>query len=187
VAISCESYERFLEGLCTECNKDEHVCIKFGFQSQSSYDKLSLKSHIDPLYLLTSSASPYCLVHYKISIKLANETVHQGDVGSLRIKFIFEDNTTSDAINLTNRMDFRAGNVYSFFVTDRSMQESIKSTKIIYNYELNLIRLKNPEIFVEFIEIQSMEYGGKFRFCSKNAEPLVNGFASEFKNEFCYF
>ena len=138
-----------------------------------------------PFYFLTASSAPFCMIHYKITIKMANETVHKGDVGSLSIKILFDGNKSSDKIDLTDQMEFIAGKVYSFFVTSHNIKDDIQSIRIIYKNELNMLRLKNPEIFVEFVEIQSMEYGRNLKFCPSNREPLVNSFVSEFKSEFC--
>jgi len=116
---------------------------------------------------------------------MANEAIHKGDVGSLSIKIYFKGNKSSEKIDLTDQMDFMAGNIYSFFVTSSDIKEDINSMKIIYNYKLSLLRLKNPEIFIEFVEIQSMEYGRKLMVCPRNGEPLVSSFVSEFREEFC--
>jgi hypothetical protein len=118
---------------------------------------------------------------------MKNETVHKGDVGSLSINMYFKGNKISEKLDLTDRMDFKAGNIHTFFITSSDIKEDIQSINVVYNYNLSFLRLKNPEIFVEYVEIQSMEYGTKVMVCPRNGEPLVNGFVSEFKGEFCRF
>ncbi|XP_070507924.1 pancreatic triacylglycerol lipase-like isoform X2 [Chironomus tepperi] len=188
MAISCKSYEDFLKGLCSNCNDDENVCMSFGFHSKLSYNqlKISQQSSMKPLYLLTASSTPFCRVHYKINIKMANNSIHQSDIGTLSIKLITNDNKISEIIYLNEKESkFEVGETYSFFVTSNDVGGPAEKVKIIYNYKFNTIRLKNPEIYVEYILVQSMEYNKSIKICSENRQPLINGFMSEFDKIFC--
>lgn len=188
MAISCESYEAFLKGTCSNCKKDTNICVKFGFHSQQGYNlsNLSPDSHVNPLYLLTSATRPFCLTHYKISIKMANQTVHDGDVGTLSIKLVTKNNRTSERINLNvKESKFDGGEIYSYFVTSNDIGGSVEKVKIVYDYKLNTIRLRNPEIYVEFFAVESMEHNSLVKICPVNGQPLVNGFLYEFSKYNC--
>ncbi|KAL7011739.1 hypothetical protein ACKWTF_014420 [Chironomus riparius] len=188
MAISCESYEDFLKGTCSSCNEDGHACVKFGFHSQSSFNLLNTthQSPMKPLYLITASSAPFCKIHNKITIKMANSSVHAGDVGTLSIKLISKGNKTSERINLNEKeTKFETGEAYTFFVTSTDIEGPVERIKIVYTYEFNMLRLKNPEIYVDFIAVQSMEYNSLINACPKNGQPLINSFVSEFNEMFC--
>lgn len=65
VAISCESYEKFKNGDCFECNRDGNFCFEFGLNSYRSYKRRYEMGYVytsAPLkaYLMTSDKRPFC-------------------------------------------------------------------------------------------------------------------------------
>lgn len=117
---------------------------------------------------------------------MAELTVHKGDVGTLSLRLISSDGRKSDKIEMVkSQMDFNAGKEYNFLVSSNDIGKDIISVRVLYSYKLSLLRLKNPEIFVEYINVESMEYGIRTKMCSENRQPLLNGFVRELKNEYC--
>lgn len=113
-AISCESYEKFLNGECFECNRNGHYCFDFGFDSYRSYKRNYENGFMygsEPIkaYLMTSDRKPFCSkfashksllifrskitfsilgTHYKTTLHISPSTessMHGGEIGIMSI------------------------------------------------------------------------------------------------------
>lgn len=77
MSITCDSYEAFKKGKCSNCNRDENFCIRFGFHSRPSYKAVFEKGHYtsSPIatYLLTADRPPFCSAHYKVTVKISGK------------------------------------------------------------------------------------------------------------------
>lgn len=91
LAVTCDSYEAFLEGKCFNCTGGAgNNCLNFGFHSQQSYNQLQGSGSVSsgqPLkaYLKTNSKSPYCRSHYKVSAFISSSVESAGNGGEVGI------------------------------------------------------------------------------------------------------
>lgn len=92
-AVTCSSYESYLEGECVVCGENRHHCLRMGLSSYEDYKKLVKKRVIKDgdamvAYLLTGDAAPYAKEHFKITVKVSNSEEsedHGGEVGTLTV------------------------------------------------------------------------------------------------------
>ncbi|KAG5669066.1 hypothetical protein PVAND_016966 [Polypedilum vanderplanki] len=194
-AISCNSYEEFSKGKCN-CGANNKNCFTFGFHSYKIYQKnLNISENeifefpkIDKkpkakVFLNTAENSPFCQSHARISVKMSNQ--YETDIGILKISFIGNE-SKSEKIQVNKKIEnFEKGKTKIYLVNFSYFDEEIKSMKVHYFYSLDEIRIFKPEIFVEFIEIESFDDGKYYKMCSLNRRPLKSYEVYEFKESFC--
>lgn len=194
----CDSYEAFQQGNCSHCNRGDHHCIKFGFHSYHSYKALYDKgySSSSPIatYLITSDESPFCRVHFRVTVKISDSEEsrrHNGEIGLLYLK-VKSLTGESDRIQLNESpIYFEPGKVLTFFTTGRDIKD-IRQIKVEYKFKQTLInpltwRIFTPRIYVEFIEIESMEFNTKLKICPIHHMSVKQDTDLEFREESCNY
>lgn len=79
----CESYEAFVKGKCSNCNRDGHFCIKFGFHSRPGFRRAMDRGYLQLIqspiatYLLTTDKEPFCAAHFKVTVVISSNILNQ--------------------------------------------------------------------------------------------------------------
>lgn len=187
--ISCDSYESFKEGKCDKCGENHHNCLQFGYHSNEGYKKLLQQREVSedtPMvtYLLTSSEKPFCRVHYKITVKVSSSeqsAIHGGEIGTLSLQLHSRKKKTSDKMQFSpDTMYFEPGFEYTTLVAADYVSEPTYAT-VQWEYSTNLLNpltwriISSPRIYVDYIEIQSLETGILYKLCPGYDEPIIAG------------
>lgn len=111
--VVCDSYENFMNGLCT-CRNDRQAsgagtCIRFGLETLSSYKEhvsTSLVTNGQPIkaYFLTGHRAPFCRSHFKLTVHMSGSKEslgHGEEVGTLLVEFLSVKGQKSDRIRFS--------------------------------------------------------------------------------------
>lgn len=196
MSITCENYDAFKKGKCSQCNHDGHYCIRFGFHSRSSYQSVLKKRLYDdnePIatYLMTTGKEPFCAAHYKITVKISESEesrLHGGEIGSLFIKLKSENVETSKILFNPIPVFFSPGSNHTF-LTIGDHVESIDTIKVEYQFKQTFNpltwRIFTPRIYVESIMIESMEHNFFIKLCPHHGLPVSQDQGILFKESSC--
>jgi pancreatic triacylglycerol lipase len=197
-SIICDSYESFKKGKCKRCNRNGHFCVKFGFHSYHSYLSLFNRGFTYPGYrteinafLMTSEKEPYCKTHFNVFVKIAENDesrIHGGEIGFLYLKLIGTKGEGSKFKLNQQAVFFQPGSNHTFLGIGDDVVE-IKSVTVDYKYmsTVNPLtwRVFTPKIYVEYLEIESMEHGGYIKVCPHHALPISSGEGLLFREDSC--
>lgn len=198
MGITCSSFDAFKSGKCSQCNRNENFCIKFGFHSFESYKNFYSSGHVIAgysstlnAYLTTSDKKPYCKAHYKVHVKVAENDesrMHGGEVGFLYVKLKTEYGEVGKFLINQYSVYFKPGANHSFFAIGDSA-EHIQRITVDYKHKSTANpltwRVFTPKIYLEYLTIESMEHGWKKTFCPHHSLPISSGEGLVFREESC--
>ncbi|XP_030766967.1 pancreatic triacylglycerol lipase-like [Sitophilus oryzae] len=179
LGIRCSSYQDFINGKCTSCDKDR--CRTFGMATFNSTENNTYASY----YLQTSKKPPYCLYQYRITLHLkATKPTFTG-----YFKFILIDvNHRVTSSSVSEPRDFKggSGNSLVFYAGSPEMGK-IKSAKIGWHQKRNVFCIINckESVNVEKVSISSINSHQKnvstSVLCPKDGiTEIINGDYQEF-------
>lgn len=200
-AIMCESYDAFKKGKCTLCNQNDNLCFRFGFHSRAHYDKALKRKLIDgtssiATYLLTSASPPYCVTHFNIAVKISDSEesqLHRGESGHLNFTLRGrEERPQTIEFNPLSQKIFKPGTTITKLTTSTEVIDSIELASVISvlfsppkSFNILRFRIGKPKIYIEFIQIESMEYSWSQRLCPKEVET-TQGKEAIFRSDLCW-
>ncbi|XP_035233644.1 pancreatic lipase-related protein 2-like isoform X2 [Stegodyphus dumicola] len=115
VGVVCDSWERFIDGKCSDCGVDGSQCAIMGFQADI---KKELIKTYPPrkFFLFVSSKPPYCVQQYHVSVKLGNKGTIQRTIGDIVV--VLKGRFGSLPVNVNGRNGLISpGMVYKTVVT----------------------------------------------------------------------
>lgn len=199
-AIMCESYDAFKKGKCTLCNQNDNLCFRFGFHSRAQYDKALKRKLIDgtssiATYLLTAASPPYCVTHFNIAVKISNSEesqLHRGESGHLNFTLRGrEEHPQTIEFNPISQKIFKPGTTITKLTTSTEVIERVESASVISvlfsppkSFNILRFRIGKPKIYIEFIQIESMEFSWSQRLCPKEVET-TQGKETIFRSDLC--
>ncbi|XP_028038572.1 pancreatic lipase-related protein 2-like [Bombyx mandarina] len=201
MAIQCESHEAFLAGNCTNCD-NKHFCIPMGYHSYDLYKHLQIGGLVDTntniaLYSLTGNAKPYCKVHYKVVLKVANSTEsknHGPESGKVTITLVDRNNNKTDRRSLNPEQKYyKPGEIETKMLAFQDAGNPPLYVIVEWKYEASLFNpmtwrlIKSPSIFIEYIKLSSIEYNTEITVCPKMKKPVVNNLPTVMKTKYCKF
>ncbi|XP_070507866.1 pancreatic lipase-related protein 2-like [Chironomus tepperi] len=202
MSITCENYESFKRGLCNRCNRNNNYCIRFGFNSFSSYKSIFSKGYANPgfltsisTYLMTSDKEPFCRVHYKVFVKVASNDesrMHGGEVGFIYLKLKSSHGDGQKFLLNQQSIHFAPGKNFTFLAIGDEI-EDIKSVVVDYKHKSTANpltwRVFTPKIYLEYILIQSMEQSDsvELKLCPSHESPISSGEGLLFKGDSCEY
>lgn len=199
-AIMCESYDAFKKGKCTLCNQNDNLCFRFGFHSRIHYDKALKRKLIDgtssiATYLLTAGSSPYCVTHFNVTVQISNSEESKqsrGESGHLDFKLRGrKQDSQRITFNPTSPEYFTPGTTHTKLTTSNVTIERRESASVISvlfsppkSFSLLRLRLAKPKIYIEYIQIDSMEFSWSVRLCPEEVET-IEGKEATFRSDLC--
>lgn len=197
----CENYDAFRKGKCTLCNQNDNLCFQFGFHSKIRYDEALQQKLIDgtsPIatYLLTAASPPYCVTHFNIAVHISNSEEsqrHRGESGHLTLTLRGrEEYPQTIEFNPNSQKIFKPGTTITKLTTSNEIIKSVESASVISvlfsppkSFNLLRFRLGKPKIYIEFIQISSMEYSWSQRLCPEKVET-TQGKEAIFRSDLCW-
>lgn len=198
-AITCESYEQFLAGNCFDCDRDGHMCFRFGFHSYTNYQSLIeakqlLGNREIQAYFITGPGEPYCRTHYKVLIKISNSeesVIHGGEIGRFLLNLYGSKGEHSDKMEFSKDAElYEPGRNYTRVLAGTSVGKPRKIT-LTWEYNTSFLNpltwriLNSPRVYVEYIILQSLEYRTKIRLCPHYNKPVTENVESLFTQDNC--
>lgn len=199
VAIGCESYEKFLDGDCFECDVDGHYCIDFGPKAPSSYRRLIENGvMVEPrpirAYMITGDDAPYCRTHYKVTLVLSNSDeslIHGGEVGKMSLEMFGEIRNRSEQMDFTkDALYYEPGKNYSSVMAGKDVGKPRKAF-LSWEYRTNPLNpltwrlLAAPRVYVEYMIVQTLEHRSRDVFCPLQGAPVQADRDNEFRPDYC--
>lgn len=200
-AIACESYEKFLAGDCFDCDRDGHLCFRFGFHSHNSYRSLReanqlIRSQEIQAFFITGPGEPYCRTHYKVLIKVSDteeSILHGGEIGRFHLSIYGSKGVQSDKMKFTEEAElYEPGRNYTRVLAGTSVGKPRK-VAVSWEYNTSFLNpltwriLSSPRVYIEYIVLQSLEYRSKIRLCPNYNMPVTSNSDSLFTQENCRF
>lgn len=178
----CDSYESFKKGNCAHCNKDGNYCIKFGFHSRPSYRALFNKGYYssEPIatYLMTNEKQPFCAAHFKITLKVSfseESRRHGGEIGILFLRPKSGNKEFKKMQFNPHPVYFEPGTNHTYLTIGEDVQD-ISTIMVEYRFKQTLNpltwRIFTPRVYIEFIEIESMEHNWALKVCPHHQLPV---------------
>lgn len=127
-----------------------------------------------------------------MTVKISNSEEsrqHNGEVGLLYLKLKSLTSGT-DKIQLNESpIYFEPGKEFKFFTIGADLKDA-RQIKVEYKFKQTLInpltwRIFTPRIYVEFIEIESMETQKRMKICPSFKMPVKQDADVEFREEAC--
>ncbi|XP_065569016.1 pancreatic triacylglycerol lipase-like isoform X2 [Artemia franciscana] len=181
LAVECPSWEDFQSGKCS-CGSGAIRCHVMGMHSRQDYVRKFPVGTQQPVprsisaYLLTGSEKPFCRYHYRITLFISDtdESIsHGADYGFLYLA-LGDALRTSQPIKLNKKkIKFEPGASYSF-MTDLPQPSKITVAILEWRHWRNLFNpftwriLSQPGLFVNRIDIESLETGERFTLCGND-------------------
>ncbi|XP_022917550.2 pancreatic lipase-related protein 2-like isoform X1 [Onthophagus taurus] len=166
IGIPCESYEKFMNGSCTDCRKSQ--CLIMRYDSFSSDVPKNTK-----VFLNTNSEPPFCMHTYEIAISVEKHDKMKKLLGFFEFILVDENNKVSFAspsIDGTVARTFLPGFVhYTIAYAPPPEIDKIKEAKVKWR-NTSKFNLKNKSIYVKYITIMRV---------SEKMNAPVNGLCPE--------
>ncbi|XP_058445504.1 pancreatic lipase-related protein 2-like [Malaya genurostris] len=201
IAITCESYEKFLAGDCFECERDGHMCFTFGFNSFDSFRRMEHANQIVgnrdiQAYLMTGEGEPFCRTHYKVLIKVSDSeesVLHGGEVGRFHLSIYGHKGEHSDKMAFTKESElYEPGRNYTRVLAGAGVGKPRKIT-VSWEYNTSFLNpltwriLNSPRVYIEYIIVQSLEYRTRILLCPSYNMPVTSNVDSLFTQDKCRF
>ncbi|KAK8730445.1 hypothetical protein OTU49_008013 [Cherax quadricarinatus] len=178
-AVSCNSYEEFIEGECWGCDGD-HYCSPMGVAAAP----LPLQP-LTKFFLHTNDHSPYCGYHYRVSVEVNNNTEarqHDGEFAIIYLR-LTGNKDKSQAIQLSEKSRYyEAGTVHRRVILTHDLGH-LKTVGVTLQYpgfmfNFMIWRLKNPVLHLKSITIEPLGQNVKWRYCF---EDTIQRMGREYK------
>ncbi|XP_058063244.1 pancreatic lipase-related protein 2 [Anopheles bellator] len=200
VGIGCESYAKFRQGECFECDRDGHYCIEFGLGARDSYTRLVENGIIvnqqAPLsvYMITGEEPPYCRSHYRVMLRVSDadeSLIHGGEIGKMSLELHGQANRRSGRMDFSqDPVYFEPGQNYSAIMAGADVGVPLKAM-LSWGYRTNPLNpltwrlLASPRVYVQEMVIQLLEARTSVRFCPLNQLPVLADADNELRSDYC--
>ncbi|KAK0064935.1 pancreatic triacylglycerol lipase [Biomphalaria pfeifferi] len=163
VGYPCNKEEDFTSGVCKVCPPEG--CPYMGFHA----DKTKLNpGQRQKIYLTTNDQKPFCMYHLELTVKMSSEN-GQTEKGYITVDIVGDQGRTNEVRLNSRPINFEVGKNYLFSVPTASDLGKVHTVKMSFDHVSSLLDifqfgLRQPQIYIDEIEIFYQEKNKKFRF-----------------------